>query len=127
MMYLGRTLVDLERRTWPMAGLLPLATRMLPRLRTLGYRAVTFNQDTPLGPAGTSARGHEFHYSEIAELTPAPGFMATAYAVSGREGALADCPALLTANTLASYVHLHFGSNPALAPTLVERCRQHRG
>jgi cobyrinic acid a,c-diamide synthase len=127
MMYLGRTLVDLERRTWPMAGLLPLATRMLPRLRTLGYRAVTFNQDTPLGPAGTSARGHEFHYSEIAELTPAPGFMATAYAVSGREGALADCPALLTANTLASYVHLHFGSNPALAPALVERCRQHRG
>jgi cobyrinic acid a,c-diamide synthase len=127
MMYLGRTLVDLERRNWPMAGLLPLATRMLPRLRTLGYREVSFRQDTPLGPAGTIARGHEFHYSEIDDLTPAPGLATTAYAVAGREGALADCPALLAGNTLASYVHLHFGSNPALATALVERCRQYRG
>jgi hypothetical protein len=27
-------------------------------------------------------------------------------------------------NVLASYVHLHFGSNPKLAASLVERCRQ---
>lgn len=27
-------------------------------------------------------------------------------------------------NVLASYVHLHFGSNPRLAAALVERCRQ---
>jgi cobyrinic acid a,c-diamide synthase len=127
MMYLGRELTDLDDRAWPMAGLLPISTRMLKRLRTLGYREARFREDTPLGPAGTVARGHEFHYSEIAELTPAPGLTPAAYAASGREGALAECPALLTANTLASYIHLHFGSNPALAPALVERCRQPRG
>lgn len=27
-------------------------------------------------------------------------------------------------NVLASYVHLHFGSNPRLASALVEQCRQ---
>ena len=27
-------------------------------------------------------------------------------------------------NVLASYVHLHFGSNPKLASALVEQCRQ---
>ena len=29
-------------------------------------------------------------------------------------------------NVLASYVHLHFGSNPELATALVDRCRQAR-
>ena len=29
-------------------------------------------------------------------------------------------------NVLASYVHLHFGSNPKLATALVDQCRQAR-
>ncbi len=127
MMYLGRELFDLEGRSWPMAGLLPMATRMLPRLRTLGYREATFTRDTPLGPVGARARGHEFHYSEICALSPTPDLEPLAYAVGGREGALTDCHALLMKNVLASYVHLHFGSNPALAPALVARCRENKG
>ena len=49
---------------------------------TLGYRTATFQAATPLGPAGTVARGHEFHYSTVdppgralalAAPGPAPG------------------------------------------------------
>ena len=48
-----------------MAGVLPLEVRMLPRLKSLGYREVTLEAAGLLGPPGTRARGHEFHYSEI--------------------------------------------------------------
>jgi cobyrinic acid a,c-diamide synthase len=29
-------------------------------------------------------------------------------------------------NCLASYVHLHFGSNPVMAETFVESCREYK-
>ena len=48
-----------------MAGVLPFKVRMLQRLRALGYREITLTAAGLLGPAGTRARGHEFHYSEI--------------------------------------------------------------
>ena len=47
-----------------MAGLLPAAASMTDRL-TLGYRAAVTTTDSPLGPAGTVLRGHEFHYSTV--------------------------------------------------------------
>ncbi len=127
MMYLGRELEDLEGRRHPMAGLLPLAFRLLPRLRSLGYREVRFARSTPLGPAGTVARGHEFHYSEPVPEPLAGGLDPEAYRAAGREGRLADCRGFMLANTLASYVHLHFGSHPGLAPHLVAACRAWRG
>jgi cobyrinic acid a,c-diamide synthase len=118
MMYLGRELVDTRGRAWPMCGLLPHSTRMLSGLRSLGYREVEFSGRTPLGPAGALARGHEFHYSEMIE-PPEGG----AYAVAGGAEA-GQARGILQGNTLASYVHLHFGSNPELAVNLVAACRQ---
>lgn len=126
MMYLGRELADLEGRRWPMAGLLPLSFTMLPRLRSLGYREVVFQAHTPLGPAGATARGHEFHYSEISTQEPDPATNDDLYQASGRRGPQADCRGYQRGNVLASYVHLHFGSNPALAPALVECCRSNQ-
>jgi cobyrinic acid a,c-diamide synthase len=127
MMYLGRELTDLDNRRWPMAGLLPLASCMLPRLRGLGYRQVTFTRATPLGPAGSQARGHEFHYSEIIEMEHDRDMAADVYRAMGRQGPLDDCRGLLLGNTLASYVHLHFGSNPELASAFVRACREPKG
>jgi len=124
MMYLGQELGDLEGRAWPMAGLLPESTRMLPRLASLGYCALRLRQDTILGPAGTEARGHEFHYSEIVAGGPGEQGLVDAYQVS-RPGRGGGQPwGLSQDNILASYVHLHFGSNPELAPNLVESARQ---
>jgi cobyrinic acid a,c-diamide synthase len=126
MMYLGREVVDLEGRRWLMAGLLPLNFAMLPRLRSLGYREVVFQKDTPLGAAGAKARGHEFHYSEISGHQPDNVIDDGAYQASGRRGPQDDCRGYLRGNVLASYVHLHFGSNPALAPALVNCCRHYQ-
>ena len=46
-------------------GAFPVRARMLPKRKALGYRQVETCADTSLGAAGTIARGHEFHYSEI--------------------------------------------------------------
>ncbi len=123
MMYLGRHLQDQQGRRWPLVGWLPLEFGMLPRLCSLGYREVVFTRDTPLGPAGTRARGHEFHYSEI-QGQDERGACHSAYRVRGSRGPVEQTHGFVRANTLASYVHLHFASNPDLAPALVQRCRQ---
>ncbi len=127
MMYLGRAIEDLNSRSWEMAGVLPFTTRMLTRLRSLGYRRVAFNRDTVLGPAGCVGRGHEFHYSDIVGISEAPGFTDRAYDVAGRKGPLPETPAFVIDNTLASYVHLHFGSNPSLAANFIASCRRWKG
>ena len=46
----------------PMAGVVPADAAMTDRL-TLGYREATTTVASPLGPAGTSLRGHEFHHA----------------------------------------------------------------
>ena len=124
MMYLGQELTDLEGQRWPMAGGLPLCSTMLPRLRSLGYREVTLTQDCLLSPAGSRLRGHEFHYSEINQA--GPGLNDMAYAVQGRRGQMDQVRAYRRHNVLASYVHLHLGSNPACAAHWVEFCHQAR-
>jgi cobyrinic acid a,c-diamide synthase len=123
LMYLAQELQDLEGKSFPMAGLLPLQVRMLPRLGALGYREVTLLAAGLLGPPGTKARGHEFHYSEIAAEPPD---LPRLYRLTPRQGGEATNEGYCLKNVLASYVHLHFGSNPELARHLVNSCRDYK-
>jgi cobyrinic acid a,c-diamide synthase len=118
LMYLCRELTDLNGRTYPMAGCFPFATRMLDRLKTLGYREITLKTHTILGQAGQTIRGHEFHYSEIIPLAEVP----TVYAVTSRSGETQVADGFQIDNTLGSYIHLHFGSQPDAAPAFVRAC-----
>jgi cobyrinic acid a,c-diamide synthase len=103
----------------PMAGVFPTRARMLPKRKALGYRAVTFTRDTILGPAGTVARGHEFHYSEAVM----PSGIPRAYRLTRADGTVLEDEGFVSGNVLGSYVHLHFGSNPQLASNFVASCR----
>ena len=118
-MYLGCELTDLHGRTQSMTGLLPVHFRMLPRLKSLGYRRVTLNAPTVLGPAGMTMRGHEFHYSEITRSES----MRQVYNSVDKENRLREGLGFMKHNILGSYVHLHFGSNPDSASNLVNFCR----
>ena len=62
-MVLGRGLIDAAGRRHRMAGLVELETSFADRRLTLGYRQAILAADGPLGAAGTSFRGHEFHYA----------------------------------------------------------------
>jgi cobyrinic acid a,c-diamide synthase len=92
-----------------LAGVIGADARMTDRL-SLGYRAATFEVQTPLGPAGTRVRGHEFHYSSIDPAGDAIDLSSR----FGRQRAGWASPRLL-----ASYLHLHLASAPALASQFV--------
>ena len=92
-----------------LCGAIEARAEMTDRL-TLGYRSATFRTDTPLGPAGTFVRGHEFHYSMMDPC-------GEALDLDGRSGPSRGGWASPT--LLASYLHLHLGGNPALASHLV--------
>jgi cobyrinic acid a,c-diamide synthase len=72
-MVLGEALTDKEGRTWPMAGLLPIATRVDRPKRTLGYRRLSHNSPLPWPKELT---GHEFHYSSAVAQSSSPLFAA---------------------------------------------------
>ena len=103
-----------------MAGIYPAQAQMLKRRKALGYREVVFECDTPLGPAGTVARGHEFHYSEMAMPEDVPA----CYRLQRKGGEQLGMEGYRLGNVLGSYVHLHFASNPQLAENFVEFCRK---
>jgi cobyrinic acid a,c-diamide synthase len=64
-MTLGDGLVDADGCRHAMAGLLPVETSFAERRLHLGYRQISVRDSGPLGPAGTSYRGHEFHYATV--------------------------------------------------------------
>jgi len=101
-------------------GIFPVWARMLPKRKALGYRQVEFGPCYGGAAAGGSARGHEFHYSEIGAM---PDSIERCYKVS-RQGVELGSEGFRYRNCLASYIHLHFGSNPSIATDFVEACRK---
>jgi len=122
-MYLCEELVDLNQVRYPMTGCFPFASKMFPRLKALGYREITLTGDTVIGKRGIRIRGHEFHYSELTRLAPD---IQTVYAISDRSGLDRSPEGYQINQTLGSYNHLHFGSQPTAAGHFVENCREYR-
>lgn len=118
LMYLCRELADMDGNRYPMTNCFSFSTRMLHRLKALGYREITLKSDTILGQAGQRIRGHEFHYSEIIPPAEVP----CVYTVTSRFGESAAAEGFQVNNTLGSYIHLHFGSRPKAAAAFVRAC-----
>jgi cobyrinic acid a,c-diamide synthase len=118
-MYLMASLTDLEGRTWPMAGVFAMSAAMRDRFKALGYREAVTLAPSPFGPAWTMLRGHEFHYSE--PRNPDPEARAV-YKIADRKGWTDQAEGFFKRNTLGSYIHLHFASNPEAAEHFVTWC-----
>jgi cobyrinic acid a,c-diamide synthase len=116
LMYLQDALIDADGRRHRMAGIVPGQSTLVGRGLTLGYREVRARRDSPVARADQRLRGHEFHWS----LCDPPPDEIAAYDVLG-DAARAEGYAI--ENVLASYLHLHFASDPMLAPRFVESCR----
>jgi cobyrinic acid a,c-diamide synthase len=64
-MVLGAGLEDADGVRHEMAGLLGHETSFADRKLHLGYREARLVAAGPLGPAGSTLRGHEFHYATV--------------------------------------------------------------
>jgi len=121
LMYLSQSLAGFEGKAYPMVSALPLKVKMDQRRLVIRYVKVKTALDTLLGPKGTSARGQEFHQSRIVvgRYKKSPVFhVVTSMDEKGREG-------FKVFNLLASYIHLHFKSNPTIPPYFVQQCRKY--
>ncbi len=97
-MVLGEALIDAKGQPHPMAGLLPLTTSFAIRKLHLGYR-----QLTPLGGHWTKPlRGHEFHYSSIANEGKADRLFKASDAAGEDLGPIG----LKRGNVMGSYAHI---------------------
>jgi cobyrinic acid a,c-diamide synthase len=119
LMYLAERLEDADGVEHPMVGVLPAAVRMRPGRLRLAYTEVELIRAAPIGEAGAIARGHEFHCST---LDPVPARIERAYRVRRRPADDVEPEGYVVGRTLMSYVHLHFGGAPAVAPALVTAC-----
>lgn len=122
-MYLCEKLIEQHGTEYPMTGCFPFTTRMSSKLRALGYREVNLVHDTLIGKRNLTIRGHEFHYSE---LSGSAAGQQTVYRISDRAGVDKAPEGYQINQTLGSYNHLHFGSQPAAAGHFVENCRKYR-
>ncbi|GAB6062058.1 cobyrinate a,c-diamide synthase [Deferrisoma palaeochoriense] len=98
-----------EGRTFRMAGVFAAEARMRQSRFHLGYREVVV-EGVP-GLDGLTARGHEFHYSELA--APPAGAEAV-YRVRNARGEDLGREGYRVGSALAGYIHLHFASCPEL-------------
>jgi cobyrinic acid a,c-diamide synthase len=122
LMYLTRGIETRHGGKFPLVGLLPVWTRMLERLKTLGYVEVRLDREGLWGPSGTTLRGHEFHYSELVQEPSFAAGWERAYHLKRRRSDQADREGYQRDRILASYVHLHWASRPAATEALIRYC-----
>jgi cobyrinic acid a,c-diamide synthase len=116
LMYLGEELV-LEGKSYPMAGVLPLASGLFKRPQGHGYTVVSVERTNPYYPVGAEIRGHEFHYSRVLRWSGAEADFV--FRMRRGVGIHGDRDGLLCRNVLATYTHIHALGNPGWASALV--------
>jgi cobyrinic acid a,c-diamide synthase len=105
LMYLTKSITGYKnsKKHFRMVGLVDARTKMTGRL-TLNYTNADMNSTT-FGNI-ENMRGHEFHYSQIEDLSSDSKFVYSMKRGIGIDGGKHD--GILTHNSIASYMHLHF-------------------
>lgn len=108
LMYLTKSITGYKdsKKVFRMVGIVDATTKMTGRL-TLNYTNADMNS-TIFGNI-KNIRGHEFHYSKIEDLPSDSKFVYSMKRGIGMDGGKHD--GILTHNSIASYMHLHFYDN----------------
>ncbi len=122
LMYLSAGIADFQGQRYDMVGLLPGCCEMQNKLQRLGYTTAQALHSTPLAEKDQSLRGHLFHWSRL----DAPDKNTAAYRIIEPKEQLEGFVLGPKNNLLASYLHLHFGSDPRLAKRFIQSCAETR-
>lgn len=106
LMYLCSQVENLAGEKFEMLDIISAKIKMTSSLQEMGYREVKALSENLLFKKGERARGHVFHYSKI---TDTAADIIRSYSYRGQKEGYRPA-----ANILASYLHLHFASNPKI-------------
>ncbi|SIN92396.1 cobyrinate a,c-diamide synthase [Halodesulfovibrio marinisediminis] len=121
-MFLCKALVQ-ESATSPMAGVLPVQTKLCKRPQGLGYIDAEVIEPNPYHPLGSIIRGHEFHYSKciVEDEQPTFGFrMSKGFGMGER------LDGVIYKNVFASYTHLFALGEPHWAVNFVRAAQEYK-
>lgn len=121
LIYLGDTITDVDHHHYKMSGVFPFTVRMERKLKDLGYYSLKVIKNNILSKRGDEIRGHQFRYSSLESI---PGSLNRVYHLRKGEDGVVIKEGFALNNVLASYLHLHFGSNINFARRFVESCRR---
>ena len=122
LLYSARTVRTSDGATHPMAGVVPVDIALEASEMHAGYRDLRIASTCMLGAAGTRLRGHEFHFGRLLSGTDC---LQPAFTMHNSEGEPLGCEGWTEGALVASFIHLHFGQDPALARRFVEAARAH--
>lgn len=122
LMYLAERLEDRQGALYPMAGVFPGVTRMGKGLQALGYCTGRLERSVLPGVKGTTLKGHLFHWS-LYDSEGNDHLLSLSLEKNGK--VFRDGPAVK--NAFASYLHLHFGTNPAPARRFLRTAARRSG
>lgn len=124
LMFLCRGIRHRER-FYPMVGVFPFEVMLGARPQGHGYTIMECVGPNPFFPQGTTLRGHEFHYSRIADLLD-PGSYRFIFRLKKGHGIVAGWDGLCYKNVIASYSHLHAVGNETWAHAVITAAGSHK-
>lgn len=113
-LYLLGALAGEDGRLFAMAGCLPGTALLCDRLQGMGYRVAT--------PG--AVKGHVFHYSR-AEATSEPTGR-PAWQLWRADGSFDRADGCRRGSLLASYLHVHHGTEPRVMAQFLHKCREYK-
>ncbi len=111
LIYLAERFRDKDNQVYNLVGIVPGEIEMTDQLQSFGYKEMVTQADTFLFRRGEHLKSHEFHYSK---WTATQSNFDRPYQIQERSDGFCS------ESVLASYQHLHFGSDPSLAIRFVE-------
>lgn len=119
LMYLVEKLILQDGTAFNMAGWLAGQCRMTDGLQRFGYAELELREECVYGQAGTKTRIHEFHHSQVEEVTEPKAYLLAKKNTKGIKKEW-QC-GFIKGNGIAGYPHFHFYSNVELARNFLSR------
>ncbi len=107
-----------RQKLHPMVGVFPFEIILGTKPQGHGYTLMECVGPNPFFPKGTTIRGHEFHYSRIADRLD-PGSYPFVFKLTKGHGIVAGWDGICYKNVLAGYSHLHAAGNERWADAMI--------
>ncbi|MHB1347315.1 MAG: cobyrinate a,c-diamide synthase [Candidatus Humimicrobiaceae bacterium] len=123
--YLSNCFINRTGKSFAMLGLIPTSIKLGTSLAGFGYKSAKTRFQTIIGDTNLNVRGHEFHHSFSIEEIPLESRPYEIRTKKHKNGDAAVLEGYASSSLFASYLHLHFAGNPAVALNLLGAARSY--